>query len=77
MRARFRRHDTDDLKAFMGAMQLGTQVEGETGTSICRTSAGRPPEVSAIGRLSGRIEISAKNGNLTAVEPGAGASSGS
>jgi uncharacterized protein YhdP len=31
-----------------------------------------PPEVSALDRLSGRLEISAVNGSLTSVEPGAG-----
>ena len=56
----------------MGAMQLGSQVEGEKGRVTADLSWPGAPEVSAIGRLSGRIEISAKNGNLTAVEPGAG-----
>jgi uncharacterized protein (TIGR02099 family) len=64
--------DTDDVKAMMGAMRLGTQVEGEQGRVTADLSWPGPPEISAIGRLSGRIEISAKNGNLTAVEPGAG-----
>jgi uncharacterized protein YhdP len=64
--------DTNDVKAFMGAMLLGTQVEGEKAHVTADLSWPGPPEVSAIGRLSGRIEISAKNGNLTAVEPGAG-----
>jgi uncharacterized protein YhdP len=64
--------DTRDVKGFMGAMQLGTQVEGEKGRVTAELSWPGAPEVSAIGRLSGRIEISARNGNLTAVEPGAG-----
>ncbi len=64
--------DTNDVKGFMGAMLLGTQVEGEKGRVTADLNWPGPPEVSAIGRLSGRIEISAKNGNLTAVEPGAG-----
>jgi uncharacterized protein YhdP len=63
---------TGDLKSFMGAMQLGTQVEAEEGTISARLSWPGPPEVSALERLSGTLELSAKNGNLTAVEPGAG-----
>jgi uncharacterized protein (TIGR02099 family) len=63
---------TDDVKGFMGAMLLGTQVEGEKGRVTADLSWPGPPEASAIGRLTGRIEIAAKNGNLTAVEPGAG-----
>jgi uncharacterized protein (TIGR02099 family) len=63
---------TNDVKAFMGAMQLGTQVEGEKGVVTARLTWPGPPQASALERLSGRLEISAKNGNLTAVEPGAG-----
>jgi uncharacterized protein (TIGR02099 family) len=63
---------THDVKGFMGAMQLGSQVEGEQGRVAAQLSWPGPPEASAIGRLSGRLEISARNGNLTAVEPGAG-----
>ena len=63
---------TGDVKALMGAMQLGTQVEGEDGHLSARLSWPGAPEVSAIGRLSGTLQISARNGNLTAVEPGAG-----
>jgi uncharacterized protein (TIGR02099 family) len=64
--------DTGNIKGFMAAMRLGSQVEGEKGRVTADLAWPGPPEVSAIGRLSGRIEISAKNGNLTAVEPGAG-----
>jgi uncharacterized protein (TIGR02099 family) len=64
--------ETGDVKAFMGAMQLGTQVEGQEGHVTARLSWPGAPEVSAIGRLSGTLQISARNGNLTAVEPGAG-----
>jgi uncharacterized protein (TIGR02099 family) len=63
---------TGDVKALMDAMQLGTQVEGENGHVSARLSWPGAPEVSAIGRLSGTLQVSAKNGNLTAVEPGAG-----
>jgi uncharacterized protein YhdP len=63
---------TQDVKGLMAAMQLGTPVEGEHGRIGAQLSWSGPPEVSAIGRLSGRLEISAKDGNLTAVEPGAG-----
>ena len=64
--------ETGDVKAFVNAMQLGAQVEGEEGRISARLSWPGPPEVSAISRLSGRLEISATNGNLTSVEPGAG-----
>jgi len=64
--------DTGDVKGLMGTMRLGTQVEGEQGRVIADLNWPGPPEISAIGRLSGRLEISAKNGYLTAVEPGAG-----
>jgi uncharacterized protein YhdP len=63
---------TGDVKAFMAAMQLGTQVEGEDGHVSARLNWPGPPELGAIGRLSGTLQVSAKNGNLTAVEPGAG-----
>lgn len=63
---------TGDVKALMDAMQLGTQVEGEDGHVSARLSWPGAPEVSAIGRLSGTLQVSAKKGNLTAVEPGAG-----
>jgi uncharacterized protein YhdP len=64
--------ETGDLKAFMNAMRLGTEVEGEHGRMSARLTWPGPPEVSALERLSGRFEISAANGELTAVEPGAG-----
>ena len=56
----------------MNAMQLGALVEGEEGRVSARLSWPGPPEASAINRVSGRLEISAANGNLTSVEPGAG-----
>jgi uncharacterized protein YhdP len=64
--------ETRDVQGFMNAMQLGTLVEGEQGHVSARLSWPGPPEVSAIDRLSGRLEISAVNGSLTSVEPGAG-----
>ena len=64
--------DTADVQAFMNAMQLGALVEGEDGRVSARLSWPGPPEASAINRVSGRLEISAANGNLTSVEPGAG-----
>ncbi len=64
--------ETGDVKAFMDAMQLGAQIEGKEGHVSASLSWPGPPEVSAIERLSGQLEISAKNGNLTSVEPGAG-----
>ncbi|MGH8129947.1 MAG: YhdP family protein, partial [Steroidobacteraceae bacterium] len=63
---------TEDVLGFMSAMQLGALVEGEHGRITAKLSWPGPPEVSALDRLSGRLEISAENGSLTAVEPGAG-----
>jgi uncharacterized protein YhdP len=64
--------DSKNVKAFMAAMRLGTGVEAEEGHASAQLTWPGPPEVSAIGRLSGRMEMSAANGQLTAVEPGAG-----
>jgi len=64
--------ETGDVLGFMNAMQLGALIEGEEGHVSARLSWPGPPEMSALGRLSGRIEISAVNGSLTSVEPGAG-----
>lgn len=63
---------TDDVKGFMAAMQLGTQVEAEKGHLSARLGWPGVPEARAIERISGSLEISADNGELTAVEPGAG-----
>jgi uncharacterized protein YhdP len=63
---------TNDVKAFMVAMQLGTQVKAEEGHVSARLTWPGVPEARAIERLSGNLEISADNGELTAVEPGAG-----
>jgi uncharacterized protein (TIGR02099 family) len=64
--------ETTDVKSFMDAMQLGTQVEGRKGHVSARLTWPGAPEASAIERLSGRIELSADDGQLTSVEPGAG-----
>ncbi len=64
--------ETGDVLEFMKAMQLGSLVEGEHGRVSAKLSWPGPPEVSALERLSGRLEISTENGSLTAVEPGAG-----
>ncbi len=64
--------ETKDVQGFMHAMQLGAPVEGEEGHVSARLSWPGPPEVSALDRLSGRLDISALNGSLTSVEPGAG-----
>lgn len=64
--------ETTDVKGFMGAMQLGTQVEGEKGHLSAQLTWPGAPEASAFERLSGRLEMSASNGQLTSVEPGAG-----
>jgi uncharacterized protein (TIGR02099 family) len=63
---------TNDVKAFMTAMQLGSQVEGEKGHLSARLSWPGAPEASALERLSGRVEMSAADGQLASVEPGAG-----
>jgi uncharacterized protein (TIGR02099 family) len=64
--------ESGDVEAFMGAMRLGTGVEAEKGRATAHLTWPGPPEVSALGRLSGRFDLSAENGRLTAVEPGAG-----
>jgi len=64
--------ETNDVKGFMAAMQLGTQVEAEKGHMSARLNWPGVPEARAIERISGSLEISADNGELTAVEPGAG-----
>jgi uncharacterized protein (TIGR02099 family) len=64
--------ETKDVKGFMTAMRLGSGVEAEKGRVSAQLGWDGPPEASALGRLSGRLELSAANGQLTAVEPGAG-----
>lgn len=64
--------ETTDVKGFMEAMQLGTQVVGEKGHLSAQLTWPGAPEASAFERLSGRLELSAANGQLTSVEPGAG-----
>lgn len=64
--------DSGDVLGFMNAMQLGSLIAGRQGRVSASLSWPGPPEVSAIERLSGRLEISARDGRLTSVEPGAG-----
>ena len=64
--------ESGNVLAFMEAMQLGSLVAGSHGRISANLSWPGPPESSAIERLSGRLAIAAENGNLTAVEPGAG-----
>ncbi len=64
--------ETGNVQGFIKAMQLDALVEGEEGHVSARLSWPGPPEISALERLSGRLEISAVNGSLTSVEPGAG-----
>jgi uncharacterized protein YhdP len=64
--------ESGDVEAFMGAMRLGAGVEAEKGRATAHLTWSGPPELSALGRLSGRFDLSAENGQLTAVEPGAG-----
>lgn len=64
--------ESKNVLAFMTAMQLGSLVAGRHGHLSANLSWPGPPEESAIGRLSGRLEIAAEDGRLTSVEPGAG-----
>jgi uncharacterized protein (TIGR02099 family) len=64
--------ETKNVQGLISAMQLGAHVEGEEGHVSARLSWPGTPEASALERLSGRLEISAVNGSLTSVEPGAG-----
>jgi uncharacterized protein (TIGR02099 family) len=64
--------DSDNVLGFMEAMQLGSLVAGRQGRVTASLGWPGPPETSAIERLSGRLEISARDGRLTSVEPGAG-----
>jgi uncharacterized protein (TIGR02099 family) len=64
--------ESKNVKAFMAAMRLGPGVEAEVGRASAHLTWPGPPGIAAIGRLSGRLELSAANGQLTAVEPGAG-----
>ncbi len=64
--------DTGDVRGFMDAMQLGTLIEAKHGRVSATLLWPGPPEVKALERLSGRLEIAAENGSLTSVEPGAG-----
>jgi uncharacterized protein YhdP len=56
----------------MTAMQLGSLVDARQGRITANLSWPGAPEISALERLSGRLEISAADGELTSVEPGAG-----
>ena len=62
--------DSDDVLGFMTAMQLGSQITGKRGRISATLNWTGAPEISALGRLSGRLEIAAKDGELTEVEPG-------
>ncbi len=64
--------DSKDVLGFMNAMQLGSLISGHHGRISAALSWPGPPEASAIGRLSGRLDMAAENGRLTSVEPGAG-----
>ena len=64
--------ESRNVEDFMNAMRLGTGVKAEEGKASAQLTWPGPPEVSALGRLSGRFQLSAANGELTAVEPGAG-----
>jgi uncharacterized protein (TIGR02099 family) len=64
--------ESGDVLAFMQAMHFGSLIEGKRARISATLNWPGPPEVSALDRLSGRIELAAADGSLTAVEPGAG-----
>jgi uncharacterized protein YhdP len=64
--------ETGNVLAFMEGMQLGLLIDGRHGRIAASLSWPGAPEVSALDRLSGRLEIGAEDGRLTSVEPGAG-----
>ncbi len=64
--------ETGDVLRFMDAMQLGTLVAAKHGRMSATLRWPGAPEVSALERLSGRLELAAEDGSLTSVEPGAG-----
>ncbi len=64
--------DSTNVLAFMNAMQLGSLISGRHGRISASLSWPGPPESSAIGRLTGRLDMAAEDGRLTSVEPGAG-----
>jgi uncharacterized protein (TIGR02099 family) len=64
--------ESGDVLGFMTAMQLGSLVDARQGRITANLSWPGAPEISALERVSGRLEISAADGELTSVEPGAG-----
>ncbi len=64
--------ESGDVLGFMNAMELGSLISGHHGRIAANLNWTGAPEVSALTRLSGRLEIAAENGRLTEVEPGAG-----
>ena len=61
-----------DVMGMLEAMQMGSLVAAPNGRVSASLTWPGAPERTAIGRLSGRLEIAAENGRLTSVEPGAG-----
>ena len=64
--------ESGNVLGFMNAMQLGSLIAGKHGRVSANLSWPGAPEISALERLSGRLEIAAEDGQLTSVEPGAG-----
>ncbi len=64
--------ESGNVLGFMNAMQLGSLIAGKHGRVSANLSWSGAPEINALERLSGRLEIAAKDGRLTSVEPGAG-----
>lgn len=64
--------DSGNVLGLMNAMQLGSMISGKHGRIAANLSWPGAPETSSLGRLSGRFEISAEDGRLISVEPGAG-----
>ena len=66
------RADSENVMGFLQALQFGPAVAGRKGRVVASVTWPGPPERSAIGRISGRLEMSAADGRLVSVEPGAG-----
>lgn len=64
--------DSDNVQGVLQALQFGPAVAGRKGRVVASVWWPGPPESSAIGRVSGRLEISAADGRMVSVEPGAG-----
>jgi len=64
--------DSDNVQGVLEAMQFGPAVAGRKGRVVASVWWPGPPESNAIERVSGQLELSAADGRLISVEPGAG-----